>query len=101
MLKKEFVVSGRKLLPSLVDLCIKTAIDNVRYLGDVGETDINLLDRILPHCTVDQLMHIEKSSEVRRPVLSLKLNVFIYLFYIYLSRTFEVHILINSVGKGS
>ncbi|XP_062151188.1 uncharacterized protein LOC133859696 [Alnus glutinosa] len=65
MLKKEFVVSGRKLLPSLVDLCIKTAIDNVRYLGDVGETDINLLDRILPHCTVDQLMHIEKCSEGR------------------------------------
>lgn len=68
MLKKEFGVSGRKLLPSLVDLCIKTAIDNVRYLGDVGETDINLLDRILPHCTLDQLMHVEKCSEVRRPV---------------------------------
>lgn len=65
MLKKEFGVSGRKLLPSLVDLCIKTAIDNVRYLGDVGETDINLLDRILPHCTLDQLMHVEKCSEGR------------------------------------
>lgn len=77
MLRKESVVSGRKLVPSLVDLCIKTTIDNVRYLGDVGETDINLLDRILPHCTVEQLTHIEKCSEVRRPVLSLKLNVYV------------------------
>lgn len=51
--------------PSLVDLCIRTAIDNVRYLGDVGETDINFLEQILPHCTVDQLMHVEKSSEGR------------------------------------
>ncbi|PON69396.1 RNA polymerase II transcription factor subunit [Parasponia andersonii] len=51
--------------PSLVDLCVYTAIDNVRYLGDVGETDSHLLDRILPHCTVDQLEHIEKSTEGR------------------------------------
>nr|DAD48158.1 TPA_asm: hypothetical protein HUJ06_018095 [Nelumbo nucifera] len=55
----------RRKPPSLVDLCIRTAIDNVRYLGDVGETDINLLKEILPHCTVDQLMHIEKSTEGR------------------------------------
>ena len=52
-------------IPSLVDLCVNKAIDNLRFLGDVGETDIHLLDRILPHCTVDQLMHVEKSSEVR------------------------------------
>lgn len=54
----------KKKVPSLVDLCIRIAIDNVRYLGDVGETDIDLLGQILPHCTVDQLMHIEKSTEV-------------------------------------
>lgn len=54
-----------RIAPSLIDLCIKTAIDNLRYLGDVGETDIDLLGRILPHCTIDQLMHIEKSTEVR------------------------------------
>ncbi|OMO60894.1 RNA polymerase II transcription factor SIII, subunit A [Corchorus olitorius] len=48
--------------PSLVDLCVRTAIINVRYLGDVGETDSDLLARILPHCTVDQLMHVEKST---------------------------------------
>ncbi|PKI33622.1 hypothetical protein CRG98_045978 [Punica granatum] len=55
----------KKKVPSLVDLCIQTAIDNVRYLGDVGETDIGLLEQILPHCTVDQLMHIEESTKGR------------------------------------
>ncbi|KAL0002190.1 hypothetical protein SO802_015971 [Lithocarpus litseifolius] len=62
---REIVVNGRKTPPSLVDLCINTAIDNLRYLGDVGETDLYLLDRILPHCTLDQLMHVEKSSQGR------------------------------------
>ncbi|KZV43148.1 hypothetical protein F511_07963 [Dorcoceras hygrometricum] len=52
-------------VPSLVDLCIQLAIDNVRYLGDVGETDYHLLERILPHCTLDQLIHIENSTEGR------------------------------------
>uniref|UniRef100_A0A7N0RIG0 Uncharacterized protein n=1 Tax=Kalanchoe fedtschenkoi TaxID=63787 RepID=A0A7N0RIG0_KALFE len=51
--------------PSLVDLCVWTAIDNVRYLGDVGETDIELLGKILQHCTVDQLRHVEDSTEGR------------------------------------
>ncbi|KDP39805.1 hypothetical protein JCGZ_03941 [Jatropha curcas] len=51
--------------PSLVDLCVDVAISNVRYLGDVGETDLHLLDRILPHCTMDQLIHIEKRTEGR------------------------------------
>ncbi|KAK6917972.1 LOW QUALITY PROTEIN: RNA polymerase II transcription factor SIII, subunit A [Dillenia turbinata] len=55
----------QKVAPSLVELCIRTAIDNVRYLGDVGETDIDLLGQILPHCTVDQLMHIENSTKDR------------------------------------
>ncbi|CAK9158912.1 unnamed protein product [Ilex paraguariensis] len=36
-----------------------------RYLGYVGEIDWHLLDRILPHCTVDQLIHIENSTEER------------------------------------
>ncbi|KAJ8763065.1 hypothetical protein K2173_023270 [Erythroxylum novogranatense] len=48
--------------PSLVDLCVNVAISNVMYLGDVGETDFHLLDRILPHCTLDQLIHVEKST---------------------------------------
>ncbi|KAB2619741.1 transcription elongation factor B polypeptide 3-like [Pyrus ussuriensis x Pyrus communis] len=56
---------GQAVAPSLVDLCINTAIDNLRRLGDVGETDSHLLKRILPHCTVDQLMHVEKSTKGR------------------------------------
>ncbi|XVF16837.1 hypothetical protein REPUB_Repub10bG0066300 [Reevesia pubescens] len=51
--------------PSLVDLCVRTVIDNVRYLGDVGETDSYLLERILPHCTMDQLSHVEKCTKGR------------------------------------
>ena len=66
----------RRKAPSLVDLCIRTAIDNVRYLGDVGETDIGLLSHILPHCTVDQLGHIEKCTEVRQ-LHTFKLNTFL------------------------
>ena len=58
-------ISARKT-PSLVDLCVQTAIDNLRYLGNVGPVDHHLLERILPHCTLDQLTHIEKASEVRR-----------------------------------
>lgn len=56
---------GVRTIPKLVDLCIQTAIDNVRYMGDVGETDILLLKEILPHCTADLLMHIENSTKVR------------------------------------
>ncbi|ERM94440.1 uncharacterized protein LOC18421929 [Amborella trichopoda] len=52
-------------VPSLLDLCIQNAIDNIKYLGDVGETDLNILKLILTHCTADQLMHIEKCSEGR------------------------------------
>ncbi|GMG98494.1 hypothetical protein Nepgr_000334 [Nepenthes gracilis] len=52
-------------VPALVDLCVQTAIDNVRYIGDVGETDTHLLERILPHCTVEQLMHVENMTEGR------------------------------------
>ncbi|KAG0494723.1 hypothetical protein HPP92_005717 [Vanilla planifolia] len=49
--------------PSLVKLCIGTAIANLRYIGDVGGLEMHLLEGILPHCTVDQLMHIENSTE--------------------------------------
>ncbi|XP_045824806.1 uncharacterized protein LOC123917190 [Trifolium pratense] len=49
--------------PSLVDLCVQKAIDKVRYLGNVGPVDHHLLERILPHCTLDQLMRVEKASK--------------------------------------
>lgn len=61
----------RRMVPSLVDLCVQTAVDNVRYLGDVGETDIDLLGRILPHCSLEQLKHVEKSTEVRNSMIKL------------------------------
>uniref|UniRef100_A0A1J3CUE4 Transcription elongation factor B polypeptide 3 n=1 Tax=Noccaea caerulescens TaxID=107243 RepID=A0A1J3CUE4_NOCCA len=48
---------------SLVDLCVRTAIDNVRYIGYVGGVDFHLLDQILQHCTLEQLMHIEDSTQ--------------------------------------
>lgn len=51
--------------PSLVDLCVQVAIANARYLGDVGETDFHLLERILPHCTLDQVVHIEQCTKAR------------------------------------
>lgn len=55
----------KRKVPSLVDLCVQKAIDNLRHIGDVGETDLHLLERFLPHCTLDQLMHIENSTEER------------------------------------
>ncbi|KAK9690073.1 hypothetical protein RND81_09G103000 [Saponaria officinalis] len=56
---------GNGTAPSLVDLCVQTAIDNVKYIGDVGATDSHLLERILPHCTVEELMHIENATTDR------------------------------------
>lgn len=58
---------GKEILivPSLVDLCVKTAIDNIEDLGDVGVTDSKFLIQILPHCTVDQLKYIEDSTDER------------------------------------
>ncbi|KAJ3677359.1 hypothetical protein LUZ60_003083 [Juncus effusus] len=51
--------------PSLVDLCTKLAIENVRYIGNVSGLDYNMLERILPHCSVTQLTHIENCTEDR------------------------------------
>lgn len=63
MIEKDAIF--KRKAPSLLHLCKQTTIDNLRYLGDVGETDIELLKDILPHCTEDQLMHIEKSTHPR------------------------------------
>lgn len=63
--REEWGTKPIRRIPSLVDLCVQKAVDNVRYLGDVGETDQHLLERILPHCTIEQLKHIEDSTEDR------------------------------------
>lgn len=52
-------------VPSLEDLCVQSAIDNLQHLGDVGQTDLSLLAKILPHCNADQLHRIETSSSER------------------------------------
>lgn len=86
--EKEVMYRVRKI-PSLVDLCVNKAIDNLRFLGDVGETDIHLLERILPHCTVEQLMHVEKSSEVRLDGFASYLTIwFCFTIYAKLSMNF-------------
>jgi len=63
LLQRNPVMMKKKDQTSLVDLCVEKAIDNVKYLGDVSHVDHHMLEKILPHCTLDQLMHIEKSSE--------------------------------------
>lgn len=60
-----FACWSRIMVVSLLELCVRSALDNLQYLGDVGETDIQLLKRILPHCNAEQLNHIESSSTVR------------------------------------
>ncbi|EOA27623.1 hypothetical protein CARUB_v10023771mg [Capsella rubella] len=49
--------------PSLVDLCVRKAIDNVKYIGYVGGVDFQLLEQIMQHCTLEQLKHIEDSTQ--------------------------------------
>lgn len=72
LIHERYAMLERKV-PSLVDMCIQLAIDNIRYLGDVGQTDLHLLERILPHCKVDQLKHIEDSTEVRVPIFYIRM----------------------------
>ncbi|KAL6125615.1 hypothetical protein ACLB2K_073671 [Fragaria x ananassa] len=48
---------------SLAD--VTTAIENRRFLGDVSDMDLELVERILPHCSKTQLIHIEKSTKNR------------------------------------
>lgn len=68
-------------VPSLVDLYLQrlqTTIDNVIYLGDVGETYSQFFERILPHCDIDQLKFIEDSTEGRdiNPMMNYMWKIF-------------------------
>ncbi|KAK3026976.1 hypothetical protein RJ639_041737, partial [Escallonia herrerae] len=49
------------------ELYTQRAIDNVQYLGDVGDTSVHLLECILPHCTAERLRDIENSTKGRDP----------------------------------
>lgn len=39
--------------------------DSVKLMEDVGNTDLEVLQPILSHCTLDQLMHVENCSKGR------------------------------------
>uniref|UniRef100_A0A8I6XSF3 Elongin-A n=1 Tax=Hordeum vulgare subsp. vulgare TaxID=112509 RepID=A0A8I6XSF3_HORVV len=49
---------------SLLELCFRSAVDNLRYMNSVDNLEMGLLKRILPHCTLEQLTHIESCTEM-------------------------------------
>ncbi|KAE8809378.1 Transcription elongation factor B polypeptide 3 [Hordeum vulgare] len=60
---------GKKMEPerkplSLLELCFRSAVDNLRYMNSVDNLEMGLLKRILPHCTLEQLTHIESCTEM-------------------------------------
>jgi len=55
--------SGRKPR-SLLDMCVQKLIDNLRYVVRVDGIEMELLKRILPHCTLEQLTRIENRTEM-------------------------------------
>ncbi|KAL2610202.1 hypothetical protein R1flu_028775 [Riccia fluitans] len=64
MPRKSVTNSGNKP-PALEELCIRSAIDNLDHIKDVGHTDARLLKIILPHCTPEQLLKIEEYTKSR------------------------------------
>ncbi|XP_006659167.2 translation initiation factor IF-2 isoform X1 [Oryza brachyantha] len=54
---------GRKP-PSLLELCIRTTMDNLRYVDNVDGVEMNLLERILPHCKLEDLTRIESNTKM-------------------------------------
>lgn len=51
-------------VPSLLNLTIELAILNLGKMGDVGWTDLDLLDKIIPYCTFEEMKFIEDSTTV-------------------------------------
>ncbi|XP_050385879.1 uncharacterized protein LOC126802309 [Argentina anserina] len=47
----------------LDDGWVSVAIDNLDSLHDVGYLHFDFLKKVLPHCTKDQLIHIEESTK--------------------------------------
>ncbi|GJN12345.1 hypothetical protein PR202_ga30615 [Eleusine coracana subsp. coracana] len=58
----EFGIRRKPL--SLVELCVRRVIDNLRYVGSVDGVEMELLKRILPHCTQEQLTRIESRTQM-------------------------------------
>ena len=55
--KEEWGAKPTRRIPTLVDLCVQKAVDNVRYLGDVGKKT-NIAWSELPYFNVNQLYMI-------------------------------------------
>jgi hypothetical protein len=76
------------MVMSLVELCVRSAIDNLSHLGDVGHTDMRLLEVILPHCDADQLLHVETSTKVG---IRLSFVNFFLLCIVFFSVKYQTH----------
>lgn len=96
--------------PSLVELCVRIAIDNVRYIGYVGGVDFQLLDQIFQHCTLEQLIHIEDSTQVRNFSLHNKIfcmflrflsksDDFSFLFFVFVCQDTDLSPVTNKFWK--
>ncbi|KAM0882484.1 hypothetical protein ACQ4PT_032251 [Festuca glaucescens] len=55
-------MEAERKAPSLLDLCVRKAIDNLRRVESVDGVDTPLLRRILPHCDLEQLTRIESHT---------------------------------------
>uniref|UniRef100_A0A0E0LRQ4 Elongin-A n=1 Tax=Oryza punctata TaxID=4537 RepID=A0A0E0LRQ4_ORYPU len=55
---------GRRKPISLLELCIRTTMDNLRYVDNVDGVEMDLLQRILPHCKLEDLTRIENNTEM-------------------------------------
>ncbi|XP_024177828.1 uncharacterized protein LOC112183711 [Rosa chinensis] len=60
---KTTITMEKGRLIRLNDHWVSIAIDNLDSFGDVGYLDFRFLDQLLPHCSKDQLIHIEKSTK--------------------------------------
>ncbi|KAM5556086.1 hypothetical protein ABKV19_023796 [Rosa sericea] len=60
---KTTITMEKGRLIRLNDHWVSIAIDNLDSFGDVGYLDFEFLDQVLPHCSKDQLIHIEKSTK--------------------------------------
>ncbi|XP_024190317.1 uncharacterized protein LOC112194300 [Rosa chinensis] len=61
--RKTTLTMEKGRLIRLDDRWVSIAIDNLDSFGDVGYLDFKFLDQVLPHCSKDQLIHIEKSTK--------------------------------------
>ncbi|KAF0897655.1 hypothetical protein E2562_000373, partial [Oryza meyeriana var. granulata] len=68
---------GRKP-PSLLELCIRTTMDNLRYVDNVDGVEMDLLETILPHCKLEELIRIENNTEMDLSPVTDKLWMLFY-----------------------